>query len=180
MKLKQDYCALQRSQRVATHWLPHIIKTFQHDYPNIEFELLLGDYSEIEKWIIEGRVDFGFVRLPTKHAMETYTLAQDDLVVILPNHHALVSCEAFPLAALEESPFILLEKGAKAEIAEIFESHRIAPNILFTTWDDYAVMSMVEQGLGISILPALVLQRIPYDIVKARSSRVSHNRDRHA
>ena len=38
-------------------------------------------------------------------------------------------------------------------------------DIRFTTWDDYAIMSMVEAGLGISILPSLVLQRIPYHIV---------------
>ena len=43
---------------VATHWLPNIIKEFQKDYPNIEYELLLGDYTEIEEWILEGRVDF--------------------------------------------------------------------------------------------------------------------------
>ncbi len=29
----------------------------------------------------------------------------------------------------------------------------LEPNIRFTTWDDYAIMSMVEAGLGISILP---------------------------
>ncbi len=36
---------------VATHWLPNIIKRFQTDYPNIDYELLLGDYTEIENWI---------------------------------------------------------------------------------------------------------------------------------
>ena len=35
----------------------------------------------------------------------------------------------------------------------------------FTTWDDYAIMSMVESGLGLSILPELILKRIPYSIV---------------
>ena len=44
---------------VATHWLPNIIREFQRDYPNIDYELLLGDYTEIEEWIIEGRVDCG-------------------------------------------------------------------------------------------------------------------------
>ncbi len=39
------------------------------------------------------------------------------------------------------------------------------PKIRFTTWDDYAVMSMVESGLGISILPELILKRIPYKII---------------
>lgn len=33
------------------------------------------------------------------------------------------------------------------------------------TWDDYAIMSMVEKGLGISVLPQLILQRIPYRIL---------------
>ena len=36
---------------VATHWLPNIIRKFQSDYPNIDYELLLGDYTEIEEWI---------------------------------------------------------------------------------------------------------------------------------
>ena len=39
---------------VATHWLPNIIKEFQKDYPHIDYELLLGDYAEIEEWVIEG------------------------------------------------------------------------------------------------------------------------------
>ena len=60
---------------------------------------------------------------------------------------------------------MLLEKGAKSEISEIFEKSGIIPKIRFTTWDDYAVMSMVESGLGISILPELILKRIPYKII---------------
>lgn len=46
---------------VATHWLPNIIREFQRDYPHIDYELLLGDYTEIEEWILEGRVDCGFL-----------------------------------------------------------------------------------------------------------------------
>lgn len=60
---------------------------------------------------------------------------------------------------------MLLEKGARAEISKIFESRHLAPRVHFTTWDDYAIMSMVESGLGVSILPELILKRIPYRIV---------------
>lgn len=56
---------------VATHWLPNIIKEFQKDYPKIDYELLLGDYTEIEEWIASGRVDCGFLRLPTHTEFET-------------------------------------------------------------------------------------------------------------
>ena len=150
---------------VATHWLPNIIKEFQKDYPNIDYELLLGDYTEIESWISEGRVDCGFLRLPTRPEFETIFLEQDKLLVVLPEGHPMAGCGCFPVKALCDYPFMLLEKGAKAEISEIFEKCNIEPKVHFTTWDDYAIMSMVESGLGISILPELILRRIPYRIV---------------
>ncbi|CAK6474780.1 LysR family transcriptional regulator [Peribacillus castrilensis] len=150
---------------VATHWLPNIIRIFKKDYPKIDFELLLGDYTEIESWILNGRVDFGFVRLPSKTELETTFLEQDRLLVVIPQNHPLANCEKFPINDLLNSPFMLLEKGAKAEISEIFEKHHISPQVNFTTWDDYAIMSMVENGLGISILPELILQRIPHKII---------------
>lgn len=150
---------------VATHWLPNIIKAFQKDYPGIDYELLLGDYTEIEEWIAEGRVDCGFLRLPTRPEFETIYLEQDNLLAILPENHPLAKCDKVPLADLCHEPFMLLEKGAKAEISEVFERNHLTPQVHFTTWDDYAIMSMVESGLGISILPQLILKRIPYHIV---------------
>ena len=150
---------------VATHWLPNIIKEFQKDYPNIDYELLLGDYTEIEEWIHTGRVDCGFLRLPTHPDFETIFLEKDKLMAIIPEDHPLKDSEKFPVTALCDEPFMLLEKGAKAEISEIFERNNLTPNVKFTTWDDYAVMSMVESGLGIAILPELILKRVPYRII---------------
>ncbi len=150
---------------VATHWLPRIIRKFQQDYPNINYELLLGDYTEIESWIHEGRVDCGFLRLPTHPEFETLYLERDKLLAVLPAEHPLANRKLFPVKRLGDYPFMLLEKGAKAEISEIFERNKITARTQFTTWDDYAIMSMVESGLGISILPELILRRIPYRVV---------------
>ena len=86
-------------------------------------------------------------------------------MAIIPEDHPLADREKFPVTALCGEPFMLLEKGAKAEISEIFERCHLTPNVHFTTWDDYAIMSMVESGLGISILPQLILKRVPYRIV---------------
>lgn len=150
---------------VATHWLPKIIKEFQKDYPGIDYEMLLGDYTEIRSWIAEGRVDCGFLRLPTDPQFEVEELEKDELMAVIPENHPLAKRKKFPIKALEEEPFMLLEKGGKAEIAEYLAQNDIHPNVKFTTWDDYAVMSMVEQGLGISILPQLILQKIPYKVI---------------
>lgn len=149
---------------VATHWLPNIIKEFQKDYPGIDYELLLGDYTEIEEWIVEGRVDCGFLRLPAVRPMDSIFLENDELKAIIPKDHPMAECEKFPIEKLCEEKFMLLEKGARAEISELFERNELEPDVHFTTWDDYAVMSMVESGLGVSILPELILKRVPYDI----------------
>ncbi|MCQ4987342.1 LysR family transcriptional regulator substrate-binding protein, partial [Anaerostipes caccae] len=60
---------------------------FQEDYPNIDYELLLGDYTEIESWITEGRVDCGFLKLPTLPEFEAIFLEDDQLMAVLPEHH---------------------------------------------------------------------------------------------
>lgn len=150
---------------VATHWLTNIIREFQKAYPNMDYELLLGDYTEIEEWILDGRVDCGFLRLPTRVELETIFLEQDRLLAVLPENHPLACLEKVPVALLCDEPFLLLEKGANAEISEIFEGCNLTPDVRFTTWDDYAIMSMVESGLGISILPKLILRHTPYRIV---------------
>lgn len=149
---------------VATHWLPGIIQAFQNDYPGVQYELLLGDYGEIEKWLAEGRIECGFLRLPTKRDFETISLEKDELVAVLPRNHRLTKKEKLKPSDLQGEPFMLLEHGGKTEVSEFLEMNKVEPDIRFTTWDDYAIMSMVESGLGIGILPELILKRIPYDV----------------
>ena len=163
--LKSGLIRIGTFSSVATHWLPNIIREFQKEYPGIDYELILGDYTEIETWIEEGRVDCGFLRLPARKELESVFLEQDRMLVVMPEGHPLAALEKIPVSALCGEPFMLLEKGAKAEVSEIFERNGFTPRVHFTTWDDYAIMSMVESGLGISILPELILKRIPYRVV---------------
>lgn len=150
---------------VATHWLPNIIRRFTDDYPNIDYELLIGDYTEIGQWIEEGRVDCGFLRLPTHYDLETEFLEQDRFLAVLPENHKLSVKEKVSVCDLCEEPFLMLKKGDNAEVSDIFKKAGLKPKVKFITWDDYAIMSMVENGLGISVLPELILKRIPYRLV---------------
>ena len=149
----------------ASQWLPNIIKDFQHAYPNIADEVMLGDYTEIEQWILDGRVDCGFIPLPVHPSLETVFLERDQMMAVLPLDHPLASRETFPLEALDDEPFMILEKGAGAEVEAIFKERGIKPRVNFTTWDDYAIMAMVEKGLGISILTEMIMRRCPYKVV---------------
>lgn len=76
----------------------------------------------------------------------------------------IVKCTKINIRKLDNEPFLLLEHGGKTEVSEILEKNNVHPNIRFTTWEDFAIMSMVEKGLGAAILPELILQRVNYEI----------------
>lgn len=158
--------AIATFSSVATHWLPNMISRFQVDYPHIGFELLQGDYPEIEQWVAEGRADFGFLRLPTRLDLDTRRLTDDELLVVLPEEHPLTQLERIPAEVICDMPFILLDKAGNRDrdVMQVFENVGLVPQIRFSALDDYAVMSMVERGLGVSILPQLILRRIPYRV----------------
>ena len=149
---------------VAINWLPNIFSKLQRDYPGIEYEMLLGDYDEVERRIDEGRVDCGFLRLPTAGDFDTITLTRDEYKVILPVGHPLAEKETIRPEDLDRQPFLLLEHGGKTEVSDLLESIHAAPDIRFTTWEDFAIMAMAEKGMGIGILPELILRRVPYRI----------------
>lgn len=147
---------------VAINWLPNIFAALQKDYPGIGYEMLLGDYDEVEHWIGEGRVDCGFLRLPTRKNFDTILLKQDEYKLVLPPGHPLAEQETVAAEELNGLPFLLMEHGGKTEVSDLLERCGVKPDIRFTTWEDFAIMAMVERGMGISILPDMILQRIPY------------------
>lgn len=149
---------------IAINYLPDIFARFQVAYPRIEYEMLLGDYEEIENWLEQGRVDLGFLSLPTKNKLDSIFLKLDEYMVILPKNHPLANKNTINIKDLEEEPFMLLEHGGRTEVSELLEKSGVNLNIKFTTWEDFAIMAMVEKGLGVSILPKLILQKIPYKI----------------
>ena len=143
---------------VAVHWLPAVLKEFQQDYPKVDFKLLNGDYHDVEQWLAEGSVDVGFVALPAGVDCECIPLMEDRLLAILPRHSRFENYPRFPLVECETEPFISLLQSSDHDARRALEAAGVKPNVRFYTKDDYAVIAMVEQGLGISIMPELLLK----------------------
>ena len=141
---------------VGVHWSPGIIQDFQRDYPHIEIRLVEGDYREIEDWIAEGKIDCGFLSLPTSDTFDAIPLHQDPMLVLSPLEHPLSSEDSISLSQIENEPFIMPSQGSDYDVNRMLVKARIKPDIKYTLGDDYAIMAMVEKGLGISILPELV------------------------
>lgn len=142
---------------VATHWLPTIISKFEELYPDIKIHIKDGIYDEIENWISIGKVDCGFITLPTQKNLKSFSLIKDRLLVVMPTKHHLCSLEYFPIDALRKEPFIMPGEGSHYDIGRIFAKSG-QPKIRFSFRDDYSALAMVEKGFGITILPELTLR----------------------
>ena len=70
------------------------------------------------------------------------------MLAVLPKNHPLAAGKSVPLKELTRDPFILLEEGHFSEPLNAFHEAGLEPNIKYTIHDDYAIMTMVEAGLG--------------------------------
>ena len=134
-----------------------VLKEFQTDYPNVDFRLLNGDYHDVEQWLQDGSIDIGFVNVPCALDCECIPLMEDRLLAILPLDSRFASYPKFPLVECETEPFISLLKSSDHDARRALEAAGVKPNVRFYTKDDYAIIAMVEQGLGMSIMPELLL-----------------------
>lgn len=149
---------------ITCHWMPGLIKGFQKIYPHVQFLFHQGDYTTIPEWIRTGAVDFGFI---TPHAvtdLNTIPIKDGEMLAVLPSAHPFARSKSIPLEELTKEPFILLEEGEFSEPLNAFHEAGLEPDIKYTIHDDYAIMTMVEAELGVSILAELMLRRTNFNI----------------
>ncbi len=149
---------------VAVNWLPRIIKELRKAHPEIDIDIFSGDYHDVEQWLISGQVDVGFVAMPAPAELATIPLMDDPLLVILPNSHPLAQYDIVPADRIANEPIISLLQTSAQDITRALGSVGIKPDIKYTTKDDYAIIAMVREGLGIGIMPGLLLNGIDRDI----------------
>ncbi len=146
--------------------LPQMIRQFQQDYPQIDFELKVSEeYAEIEDWIIQGRVDCGFVSTPTIHDLQTTFFKRDELIAVLPENHALAGASYFPVSQLAEDPGLILKEEIDVEVAQFLKQLPAPPKPRYRVNGDHTILSMVEAGLGISIVHSLIAESNRYHVV---------------
>lgn len=150
---------------VSVHLLPDLLYDFSRQYPNLTFELLQGSYEDIERWLGEGRIDVGFLRLPVGKNLESVLVLEERILAVFPEEDPPAG-ERFPVEKIKDYPYLLRPDSLDTEMRELFRKIPCNPRITYSAKDDYAVMAMVERGLGMSILPELLLKRTPYHLAK--------------
>lgn len=143
---------------VAVNWLPAMMKEFQALHPEVHFRLFDGAYAEVDAYVRAGAVDFGFVSLPCALECELFPVKEDRLLAVLPMGHPMAARAAIPVQQFGKEPVVSLVDSTNQDALRILNAAGITPDIRFQTADDYAMISMVESGLGICIAHELVLQ----------------------
>lgn len=147
---------------ITCQWLPPLIAGFQQQYPQVQFVFHQGDYTLIPQWIRSGEVDFGFITTQISTELETREFKNGEMLAVLPRNHPLARQDCVTLEQLAREPFIELEEGQFSEPMEAFRQAGLSPDVRYRIHDDYAIMTMVEAGLGVSILAKLVLRHTAY------------------
>ncbi len=142
---------------ISRNILPRLMQEFLEIYPDVTFELIQGDYTTITEDILTGSLDFGFVNPESVSDIITESIYQDSMMAVLPADHPLAENQSVSLKDLVHDPFIVLDEGNFSIPLQEFEKHGLMPNITYKVTDDYTILSMIRQGLGISILYKLVL-----------------------
>jgi len=150
---------------VAVNWLPGIIKTFRQTHPAVEIKMRNGDYHDVKTWLENGDVDVGFLALPGPSGIKCVALQEDPLVVILPREHPLAEYDQVPIELAVQEPMISLLETSAQDVHRALDRAGVKPNIQYETKDDYAIIAMVKAGLGISIMPKLLLTNHAEDVI---------------
>lgn len=150
---------------ISCHWLPQLIQAFQEKYPNVEFILHQGDNNSIPEWIRTSEIDFGFVNLDVLlSTSETRFIKEGEYRAVLPLCHPLANAPYVTLEDLAKDPFLVIEEGSLSKPLEAFRQAGLEPSVRLRVHDDYSILSMVETGIGVSILPELVLRKTNYKV----------------
>ena len=154
---KEDSVRVAAYESIARHWLPEVIQQFRREHPDVTVDIQMGSVDEVYRWVLEDRVDMCFASRQDYNTLDWTPLRDDELLAILPPDYP-DGDDMFPIEFFNGQEFLMPSMGFDKDILRVLNEHSVAPLIRTTQVSDSAVISMVEHGLGVSVLSRLVLR----------------------
>ncbi len=154
---KEDSVRVAAYESIARHWLPEVIQQFRREHPDVTVDIQMGSVDEVYRWVLEDRVDMCFASRQDYNTLDWTPLRDDELLAILPPDYP-DGDDTFPIEFFNGQEFLMPSMGFDKDILRVLNEHSVAPLIRTTQVSDSAVISMVEHGLGVSVLSRLVLR----------------------
>lgn len=135
--------------------LARLLGAYRHKHPNVVIELHNGHLEELQDWLEDGYIDIAITSLERNDDAETsQVLFYQALRLAVSPDHPFAQRSAIEWVDLNEQPYI---ERIHCEIwracPEMFELAGVNPQIIY--WADHEewVISLIQVGLGISIMP---------------------------
>ncbi|GAA0414456.1 LysR family transcriptional regulator [Virgibacillus salarius] len=139
--------------------LPKILAKFQKKHPKIEFRFYEGTYEEITEWLNSGIIDIGFVVEDRSTSdFDLVPLIKDEMVIAFHPEHKFFNKQTVNMQDLQDEPFIMPTGMYQAHVEALFKQANVKPVIRFEVHDCNTIANMVQEGLGVTIGPALFLK----------------------
>ena len=169
-QLRQRNCSTLRLgaySSIARHWVPQIMAEYRKVCPDTQVSLIMDGLVELYSAVRDDQLDCIMTSYDESLAQGFgwIPLWEDELVAVLPESFSLEG-DVMPVERFDESQFLMPSQGADTYILPIFAAspRKIGPHIITTNLDDESIVSMVEHGLGVSLLSRLVVKGMNYQV----------------
>lgn len=146
---------------IAASHLPHALMAFARTHPGVAVKVYDNSASEIAGLVRSGAAEFG-IGIVTAAAwdLEMTPLRKEPFVLLCPQHHPFVAAGGASWSELEGEPLIRIspQAGNRALIDDALGSRREALNWRYEVQHIQTVVSMVQAGIGLTIVPGLALE----------------------
>ena len=142
---------------VCAGMLPGILKGFMAQYPQIEVEVYQGTYDDVKEWLRTGQIDLAFLSSTCREEFTLTELFKEPLLCITPGDWPEPPNGVMTPALMDGQNFVVQWDATDAEMRQFLKKYSIST-------DDQSNIAMVEAGLGISIMPRLLLRQCTANI----------------
>ncbi|XJZ28886.1 LysR family transcriptional regulator [Bacillota bacterium Lsc_1132] len=156
---------------LASNTLPRLITAFKKDHPDVSFHLRQGSYNFLIEAVKKREIDIALIGpVPTKAPdIRTDILFLENVVAVLPSTHPFADQKSLPLHLLSQDPFVLFPEGfvLRKIVEDACLQAGFRPLIPYEGEDLDAIKGLVSAGIGITLLPELILEEnLPNGTVK--------------
>jgi DNA-binding transcriptional LysR family regulator len=143
----------------AYNVLPQTLREFRLQFPDVSLELRELNTLQQIKYLQEGSIDIGFVRLPIEEKALNYRpIFEEFLIVALPEAHRLAKLAKIDARSLSQEPFILfprsLAPGLYDPIISLCQRADFSPIVAQEAIQMQTIVSLVAADMGVAIVPA--------------------------
>lgn len=149
---------------VCNNFIPELVTGFSKLHPNIEIKIYQGTYDDVYNWIKTGVVDLGFLSESSSKDLPITPLYEDELLCIVPKSFHPKHKNYVELSEIDGQNFVSQRESTDADIQKLFQKYQLSIHSSCHVVDDLSTIAMVAAGLGICIMPRLVMQNIPYEV----------------